>query len=151
MSVMTIAKPLKTAPATKYGGKIVVCQPGSTLVAKSNETTLRDRTAKKIREAGTAIMENGPPTTVMQIRAAVYGGLALGWRGSHRHWQNYERAYLILAALSTPLVLSVHSIVSWRQYGADDRPSVSVSMPKRARLSSFRMGTYSTRVLNGAR
>jgi hypothetical protein len=38
---------------------------------------------------------------------------ALGWRGSNRHWQNYEKAYLILAALSTPLVLSVHSIVSF--------------------------------------
>ena len=35
----------------------------------------------------------------------------LGWRGSARHWSNYENAYLILAAISTPLVLSVHSIV----------------------------------------
>jgi molybdopterin-containing oxidoreductase family membrane subunit len=46
------------------------------------------------------------------IRRVVYGLLALGWRGSNRHWQHYERAYLILAALATPLVLSVHSIVS---------------------------------------
>jgi molybdopterin-containing oxidoreductase family membrane subunit len=38
---------------------------------------------------------------------------ALGWRGSARHWSNYERTYLILAAISTPLVLSVHSIVSF--------------------------------------
>jgi hypothetical protein len=36
----------------------------------------------------------------------------LGWTGSNRHWSNYEKAYLILAGLSTPLVLSVHSIVS---------------------------------------
>ena len=42
----------------------------------------------------------------------IYGALALGWRGSMRHWQHYERAYLILAGLATPLVLSVHSIVS---------------------------------------
>jgi molybdopterin-containing oxidoreductase family membrane subunit len=42
----------------------------------------------------------------------IYGALALGWRGSNRHWQHYEKAYLILAALATPLVLSVHSIVS---------------------------------------
>jgi molybdopterin-containing oxidoreductase family membrane subunit len=42
----------------------------------------------------------------------VYGLFALGWRASNRHWQHYERAYLILAALATPLVLSVHSIVS---------------------------------------
>jgi Ni/Fe-hydrogenase subunit HybB-like protein len=43
----------------------------------------------------------------------VYGVLALGWRGSARHWQRYESAYLILAGLSTPLVLSVHTIVSF--------------------------------------
>ncbi len=47
------------------------------------------------------------------IRQKVYGAVALGWRGANRHWQNYERAYLILAALSTPLVLSVHSVVSF--------------------------------------
>lgn len=41
-----------------------------------------------------------------------YGLFALGWSGSNRHWRNYEKAYLILAGLSTPLVLSVHSIVS---------------------------------------
>jgi len=42
----------------------------------------------------------------------IYGALALGWRGSQRHWRHYEVAYLILAGLATPLVLSVHSIVS---------------------------------------
>jgi molybdopterin-containing oxidoreductase family membrane subunit len=47
------------------------------------------------------------------IASRVYGALALGWHGSNRHWINYEKAYLILAALSTPLVLSVHSIVSY--------------------------------------
>ncbi len=39
--------------------------------------------------------------------------LALGWRGSARHWQRYETAYLLLAGISTPLVLSVHSVVSF--------------------------------------
>jgi len=43
----------------------------------------------------------------------VYGILAMGWRGSARHWFRYETAYLILAGLSTPLVLSVHTIVSF--------------------------------------
>src|ERR1700716_1033434 len=43
----------------------------------------------------------------------LFGGLALGWRGSARHWYRYETAYLILAGLSTPLVLSVHTIVSF--------------------------------------
>jgi molybdopterin-containing oxidoreductase family membrane subunit len=43
----------------------------------------------------------------------IYGVLAMGWRGSARHWNNYETAYLILAALSTPLVVSVHTVVSF--------------------------------------
>ena len=43
----------------------------------------------------------------------MYGLFALGWNGSNRHWLNYEKAYLILAAIATPLVLSVHSIVSF--------------------------------------
>jgi molybdopterin-containing oxidoreductase family membrane subunit len=43
----------------------------------------------------------------------VYGLLALGWRGSARHWERYEKAYLLLAGLSTPLVLSVHTVVSF--------------------------------------
>ena len=47
-----------------------------------------------------------------KIKRFVYGLLSLGWRASNRHWQNYELAYLMLAGLSTPLVLSVHSIVS---------------------------------------
>lgn len=56
--------------------------------------TLRDRTKSK-------------------LLANTYGIFALGWRGSARHWARYERAYLLLAALATPLVLSVHTIVSF--------------------------------------
>jgi molybdopterin-containing oxidoreductase family membrane subunit len=56
--------------------------------------TLRDRTTSK----------------PMKI---IYGMLALGWRGSARHWARFETAYLLLAGLSTPLVLSVHTIVSF--------------------------------------
>jgi molybdopterin-containing oxidoreductase family membrane subunit len=41
-----------------------------------------------------------------------YGLLALGWRGEARHWARFERAYLLLAGLATPLVVSVHTIVS---------------------------------------
>ncbi|HEY0457082.1 MAG TPA: NrfD/PsrC family molybdoenzyme membrane anchor subunit, partial [Verrucomicrobiae bacterium] len=48
-----------------------------------------------------------------KIRQVAYGLFSLGWTGSNRHWSNYEKAYLILAGLSTPLVLSVHSIVSF--------------------------------------
>jgi Ni/Fe-hydrogenase subunit HybB-like protein len=55
--------------------------------------TLRDRTQKRIPRF-------------------LYGMLAMGWRGSARHWNRYETAYLLLAGLSTPLVLSVHTIVS---------------------------------------
>ena len=43
----------------------------------------------------------------------IYGTFALGWRGSNRHWWNYEKSYMILAGLATPLVLSVHTIVSF--------------------------------------
>jgi len=44
---------------------------------------------------------------------AVYGFLAMGWRGSARHWKNYESVYLLMAGLATPLVLSVHTVVSF--------------------------------------
>jgi len=42
----------------------------------------------------------------------LYGFLALGWRNSADHWQRHQTAYLLLAGLATPLVLSVHSVVS---------------------------------------
>ena len=48
-----------------------------------------------------------------KLRKVLYGIFALGWKGATRHWVHYERAYLILAAISTPLVLSVHSVVSF--------------------------------------
>jgi Ni/Fe-hydrogenase subunit HybB-like protein len=47
------------------------------------------------------------------ILQRVYGLLAMGWRGSARHWHRYETAYLLLAGLATPLVLSVHTVVSF--------------------------------------
>ena len=48
-----------------------------------------------------------------KAKRIAYGVFALGWRGSARHWQHYRIGYLLLAGLSTPLVLSVHSIVSF--------------------------------------
>ncbi|HEY2460536.1 MAG TPA: NrfD/PsrC family molybdoenzyme membrane anchor subunit [Candidatus Acidoferrum sp.] len=56
--------------------------------------TLRDRATKK----------------PLQI---IFGMLALGWRGSAKHWQRYQSAYMLLAGLATPLVLSVHTVVSF--------------------------------------
>jgi len=56
--------------------------------------TLRDRTTSKIKKT-------------------IYSVTSLGWRHSNRHWQHYEMVYLILAGLATPLVLSVHTIVSF--------------------------------------
>src|ERR1700759_5688333 len=59
-----------------------------------------------------------PDLATLRDRAAtrgkqvVYGLLALGWRGEARHWARYEKAYLLLAGLATPLVISVHSVVS---------------------------------------
>jgi Ni/Fe-hydrogenase subunit HybB-like protein len=51
--------------------------------------------------------------TTNRIGRALYGVFALGWRGSARHWQVYETAALLLAGLATPLVLSVHTVVSF--------------------------------------
>src|SRR3954464_12968653 len=48
-----------------------------------------------------------------KIKKLLFGIFALGWRGSNRHWRHYEMAYLLLAGISTPLVLSVHSVVSF--------------------------------------
>jgi Ni/Fe-hydrogenase subunit HybB-like protein len=76
--------------------------------------TLRDRAVLELKKKPT-----GPGILPMvsirpvQLRAWIFGFLALGWRFSHRHWQRYEKAYIMLAGVSTPLVLSVHSIVSF--------------------------------------
>ena len=43
----------------------------------------------------------------------IYGALAMGWRGSAQHWHRYETAYLLLAGIATPLVVSVHTVVSF--------------------------------------
>src|SRR6185436_11360226 len=57
-----------------------------------------------------ATLRDRATTKVEQI---IFGILSLGWRGSHRNWLHYERAYMIFAGISTPLVLSVHTIVSF--------------------------------------
>ena len=56
--------------------------------------TLRDRTTSKIKKS-------------------IYNFFSLGWDGSNRTWHRYEKVYLLLAGLATPLVVSVHTIVSW--------------------------------------
>ena len=48
-----------------------------------------------------------------RLSRVVYGFLAMGWRGSAMHWHRYEMAYLLLAGLATPLVVSVHTVVSF--------------------------------------
>ncbi|MEZ6143790.1 MAG: NrfD/PsrC family molybdoenzyme membrane anchor subunit [Zavarzinella sp.] len=57
-----------------------------------------------------ATLRDAAPTRIQKL---IYGLLALGWRGSAYHWRRYEKVYLILAGISTPLVFSVHSIVSF--------------------------------------
>lgn len=47
------------------------------------------------------------------IKHKIFRILALGWTGAHEQWRHYTRAYLFFAALATPLVISVHSVVSW--------------------------------------
>src|SRR5256712_6747069 len=51
--------------------------------------------------------------SVQKPMKIIYGMLAMGWRGSARHWHRYQSAYLLLAGLATPLVLSVHSVISF--------------------------------------
>ncbi|MBA4028767.1 MAG: hydrogenase [Planctomyces sp.] len=75
--------------------------------------TLRDRAALRLlrKERSGRLPLIG--LSYDRLRALVYGVLSVGWRFSSRHWLNYEKAYLMLAGVSTPLVLSVHSIVSF--------------------------------------
>jgi Ni/Fe-hydrogenase subunit HybB-like protein len=51
--------------------------------------------------------------TTSKVGRVIYGVLAMGWRGSAMHWHRYETAYLLLAGLATPLVVSVHTVVSF--------------------------------------
>jgi Ni/Fe-hydrogenase subunit HybB-like protein len=51
--------------------------------------------------------------TKSRVWKVIYGFGAMGWRGSAAHWHNYETAYLLLAGLATPLVISVHTVVSF--------------------------------------
>jgi Ni/Fe-hydrogenase subunit HybB-like protein len=48
-----------------------------------------------------------------KLQRMAYGALALGWRGSAIHWRRYEKLYLLLAGIGTPLVFSVHTVVSF--------------------------------------
>ncbi len=57
-----------------------------------------------------ATLRDRAPTRRKKI---IYGLLAMGWRGSAKHWQNHQSAYVLLAGLAAPLVLSVHSVVSF--------------------------------------
>lgn len=57
-----------------------------------------------------ATMRDKSPNKIAKVMLAI---ASLGWRGSNQHWHRYEQSYLILAGLSTPLVLSVHTIVSF--------------------------------------
>ncbi len=76
--------------------------------------TLRDRAVlRMMKSPSSPTILPFVPIRIDMIRARIYGLLALGWRFSQRHWQTYEKAYLMLAGVSTPLVLSVHSIVSF--------------------------------------
>jgi len=78
--------------------------------------TLRDRAIGRIQHKTSVGLLGGRVTVklpISKIAAYAYGFLALGWRMSTRHWVNYEKAYLLLAGISTPLVLSVHSVVSF--------------------------------------
>lgn len=86
--------------------------------------SLRDRVGmvfeKRMAAAKTGL-QKGFEQAYFVFRKYFYGILAMGWRGSNRHWSNYEMAYLLLAGLSTPLVLSVHTVVSF-DFAASNLP-----------------------------
>ena len=79
-----------------------------------------------------------------RLAQVIYGILALGWRGSARHWHRYQTAYLLLAGLATPLVVSVHTVVSLRlrrrhraRLALDDLPAL---LRRRRHLLRLRHG-----------
>ena len=78
--------------------------------------TLRDRAVQRLKagvyETGTEFQKKFAQGFDV-FRKYFYGIFAMGWRNAGNHWRNYEMAYLVLAGLSTPLVLSVHTIVSF--------------------------------------
>ena len=76
---------------------------------------------------------------------------ALGWRGSGRHWAEYKWAYLLLAGLSTPLVLSVHTIVSF-DFATSVLPGLAHHhLPAVLRRRRHLLGLRDGRDLDGAR
>ena len=76
------------------------------LMAEFDDATALVTAAERTHAAGYKRVDAYSPFPIEALHHA------LGWRGSQRHWRHYEMAYLILAGLATPLVLSVHSIVS---------------------------------------
>jgi len=75
--------------------------------------TLRDRADLRLMKDPHQARLPFTPFKPDVLRSFIYGFLSFGWRNSSRHWMRYEKAYILLAGLSTPLVLSVHSIVSF--------------------------------------
>ena len=77
---------------------------------------LRDRAVQRLTKGvyeGSSKLRQSMAHGADIFRKYFYGVLAMGWRNAGNHWRNYEMAYLLLAGLSTPLVLSVHTIVSF--------------------------------------
>jgi Ni/Fe-hydrogenase subunit HybB-like protein len=88
--------------------------PQPAAVGRLRRQHLRDRLAAVLVRGDDPGPRDVPrPLEVRPSSGMLYGIFALGWTGSSRHWHRFERAYLILAALATPLVLSVHSVVSF--------------------------------------
>ncbi|MFG0256749.1 MAG: NrfD/PsrC family molybdoenzyme membrane anchor subunit [Phycisphaerales bacterium JB043] len=74
--------------------------------------TLRDRAMLRLANGASSAV-TPVQRMIDRARATIYGVLSLGWRFSFRGWWNYEKAYILLAGIATPLVLSVHSVVSF--------------------------------------
>ncbi len=84
-----------------------------------------------------AYLRDKAPTKLQKL---IYGTLALGWRGSAIHWRRHEKVYLMLAGLGTPLVFSVHTVVSFDFAVAHGSPMACDDLPALLRRRGYLLG-----------
>ena len=81
-------------------------------------------------------------TVVGKVKKAFYSVASLGWKGSSWEWGHYTRAYFYFACFATPLVISVHSVVSW-DFAMAITEEYSRTLGKSALTTGFPAARYS--------
>ena len=109
----SVARRVLAAAAAEHASGGLAELPQSAGVGRVRGLDIRDRVRAVLVRRTDSRSRDHARSREAGLRQKIYGALSLGWRGSARHWRNYEMAYLILAGVSTPLVLSVHSVVSF--------------------------------------